>query len=329
MRRRDFAPVGGNPGKLTKAVGYAEFSQSTLKCWLLFFNLVGAIAHGMGVALTLGLGRRDIRLRSYRVVPLKVGNDTLDAVLEKDVAFYPTWMITIFFSLSLTFHAVISVLLILYSAVPQNKYFALYMKCIYENIAPWRWLEYSVSASMMVLLSCVLLGLRNIHVLITITGLMTITIVFGWVTELHSAYLIEDVSESDVLKFCGWQLERRWKPGSWKTRFQIHALGYLPYGLLWTIVFDQFRVNMELVGDSIPDFVNIAVIGSFALFTLFGLVQLLLQLLPFGPSVYWIGEATYIVLSFAAKAQLGFIVLFQALVEDGMYDSALLLNRDA
>ena len=55
--------------------------------------------------------------------------------------------------------------------------------------------------------------------------------------------------------------------------------------------------------------------GSFALFTFFGITQLLHQALPYGPSLYWLGEVIYVILSFAAKAQLGFVVLYQALVE--------------
>ena len=80
---------------------------------------------------------------------------------------------------------------------------------------------------------------------------------------------------------------------------------------------------MEVVSEAVPEFVNTATIGSFVLFTFFGLVQLFNQLFPYGPSLYWLGECTYVVLSFAAKANLGFIVLYQALVPGGPYDNAL------
>ena len=180
----------------------------------------------------------------------------------------------------------------------------------------------------MVMLSCVLLGIRDIHAIIMITGLMGTTIVFGWLTELHSVNYIEDVADKPY-KIGNWSLERRWKRGSWKSRLQHHVLGYFPYGLLWSIIFDQYRTNMEQVSDSLPDFVNVAVVGSFALFTLFGLTQFILQILPYGPSFYWLGEMSYVILSFTAKAQLGFIVLFQALVDGGLYDNVLVLNANA
>lgn len=177
----------------------------------------------------------------------------------------------------------------------------------------------------MLMLTCLLLGLRMVHVIWMVTGLMFVTILFGWMTELHSSSLIMDSAAPYTL--WKWKLTRRWLPGSWKTRLQIHVLGYFPYALLWGIVFDQFRVNMNVISDTLPPFVNTATVGSFALFTLFGLVQLANQLFPYGPSIYWLGEATYVVLSFAAKANLGFIVIYQALVEGSPYDRALGLNQ--
>jgi hypothetical protein len=178
----------------------------------------------------------------------------------------------------------------------------------------------------MLLLTCLLLGLRMLHVIWMVTGLMFITILFGWITELHSSNLI--MSDPDnPYEFCGWKLTRRWLPGTWKTRLQVHLLGYFPYALLWGIVFDQFRMNMDVIADTLPPFVNVATTGSFILFTLFGLVQFANQVVPYGPSLYWLGEAVYVVLSFAAKANLGFIVIFQALVEGSTYDRALGLNQ--
>lgn len=173
----------------------------------------------------------------------------------------------------------------------------------------------------MLIITCLLLGLRELHVVVLVTGLMGVTILFGWLTELHSSSLIE--SHAPPYQFCGWTLTRRWVVGSWKTRMQMHLLGYVPYALLWYVVFDQFRVNMEVVREAVPDFVNTATISSFAIFTLFGLVQFANQLFPYGPSVYWMGEATYVILSFAAKANLGFLVVFQALAEGSPYDQAL------
>jgi hypothetical protein len=126
-----------------------------------------------------------------------------------------------------------------------------------------------------------------------------------------------------------WTLERRWIKGSWISRLQIHVLGYIPYAVMWHVIFNTFQDNISLVSDSLPSFVNVAVVGSFIVFTFFGMTQLLLQAIPYGPSLYWMGEVSYVVSSFTSKAQLGFLILFQALVEGGLYDGQLSLNKDA
>ena len=74
-------------------------------------------------------------------------------------------------------------------------------------------------------------------------------------------------------------------------------------------------MNNATVGEFLPSYINSAVLGSFALFTAFGLTQLALQTLTFGPSLYWVGELAYVVLSAVAKANLGFTVLREVLVE--------------
>ena len=184
-----------------------------------------------------------------------------------------------------------------------------------------RRLEYFFSAPLMLLLAAPLMGIREIHAIWAVVGSLAVTILFGWITEIHATSFIEEAPIPYVV--CGWKLTRHWKPGSWRTRWQIHLLGYFPYALCWTIVFDRFRLNMAAVSELIPSFVNFAVVGSFVLFTLFGITQLLHQVLPYGPSLYWFGEVVYVTLSFAAKANLGFIILFQSLVEGGLYDNVL------
>lgn len=309
---------------------WQQYSKSTLPQWMLLFNVLGAIAHGVGVGIALGVARRDFRLSVWRVQPVNLGNIT-DPNMSAQIVFegielYPTTIITAFFGLSLTFHTIISCFLTVHLIAGPGEWTNWYMKGLYHCKAWWRWIEYFFSASLMLLLTCLLLGLRMLHVIWMVVGLMGITITFGWATELHSSNLI--MAGADPYEFMGWTLTRRWLPGSWKTRLQIHLLGYLPYALLWGIVFDQFRVNMDVIGDTLPAFVNVSTIGSFSLFTLFGLVQFANQVFEYGPSLYWLGEATYVVLSFTAKANLGFIVIYQALVEGSPYDEALGVNRD-
>ena len=292
--------------------------------WLLGFNVLGALAHLIGVVLTLTQARMNFQLQVFKLVPINYANGGSTKLGHATVAqgyWYPSWIIFCFFSLSLSFHTLVSSALTHRMLRGPSRVSDWYVLGIARCVAFWRWLEYFASASIMIVLTCLLLGVRNLHTVWLCTGLMAITICFGWATELASSLLIEE--DAPPYRLRGWVLTRRWTPGSWKLRFQLHVLGYLPYALLWTIVFDQFRMNMEVVDNLVPAFVNTATIGSFCVFTLFGLVQLANQLFEYGPSVYWLGECTYVVLSFAAKAQLGFIVIFQALIEGGVYDAAL------
>ena len=165
-----------------------------------------------------------------------------------------------------------------------------------------RWSEYVASASLMLLLTCAVLGIRETHTIICIVALMATTQVFGWLTELHSSHFIDEGAKPYT--FLGYQLTRRWRVGTWRHRLQFHFFGYIPYVAAWFVVFNQFSINMQALSSSVPSFVQTATTSSFVVFTVFGLVQLAHQVLPYGPSLYWAGEFTYVVLSFVAKANL-------------------------
>ena len=60
-----------------------------------------------------------------------------------------------------------------------------------------------------------------------------------------------------------------------------------------------------------PEAASSIVFFAFALFTMFGVVQLVLLLHPRGPALYSYGEFAYVCLSFTAKA--GMAALFLAL----------------
>ena len=169
------------------------------------------------------------------------------------------------------------------------------------------------------------LGVREIRSLQAQVGCMGTTILFGWLTDLYSRLKIENEEHED---WCGNKWARRWEPWSWVTRWQFHLFGYVPYTLVWVLAFRGYDNAIEGFGEWLPEFVHSIVYGTFSAFTLFGIVQLVLQALPFGPSLYAWGELVYIALSFAAKAQMGIIVVNQALVEGAIYDDLLFREFD-
>ena len=184
-----------------------------------------------------------------------------------------------------------------------------------------RWLEYSFSASIMLIILSGTLGVREIRTQHACIGLMAVTITYGWMTDLYANTAIEQTPCWSP--YWNRTFLRRWRPGSWKTRLQFHLYGYLPYTLLWVLCFRGYINAVNSFGAWFPDFLNGLVFGVFAVFTVFGVVQAVLQALPYGPSLYAYGELVYIVLSFVAKAECGFIVVEQALKDGAIYDDLL------
>lgn len=293
---------------------------------LLGLNVLGAIAHGVGILLVQTQARKEITLDVWNHVLKNTGtrDDPIWTQMRASSPINPCFIITWFFALSFSFHSFIVLILLARYWVGSAWWNEWYFDGIYANVALWRWLEYFFSAPLMMLIAAPMIGVRELHSIWAVVGSMGVTILFGWITELHSSALIKT---APVARTCpcrrSWMLTRRWTPGSWRTRLQIHLLGYFPYALSWGIIFDRFRINMKEIGDLIPEFVNWTVFASFALFTLFGITQLILQVYTYGPSLYWVGEVSYVTLSFAAKAQLGIVVLYQALVDGALFDRQL------
>jgi hypothetical protein len=293
---------------------------------MLVLNALGALSHLVGVVLTATRGRWSYRLHTFRAIPVNAGNAThpvLVRAYEDAGPVYPTQITLVFFALSLSFHAAISAFLLVHRLAPRSNIAEWYLRGLERCRAPHRWLEYFFSAPIMVLINTVLLGVRDVYSLWTVVGTMAVTQIFGWLTEVHSSALVETVPEGEGARFMGYCLTRRWKRGSRGVRLQFHLFGYAPYVLGWAIQLDGFSRNMEHVGDAVPGWVNYAVWSTFFVFTLFGFVQLWNQLYEFGPSLYWLGEAVYVFLSFAAKANLGFVVLYQALIAGSEFDAVL------
>ena len=325
--------MGGGPqeesaGLVTGEAAAKERYTSRFVLTMCVANLVGALAHGIGIGLTLAEARTDIKMGFVKWVPVDIGNAT-HPMFERQVKtvwhIYPTQIVVAWFALSFTFHLVIGGLLAARGV--RSSAAGWYLRGLYKCRAWWRWGEYFFSASIMMLVAVRMLGQRELYAAWAVVGCMATTQLFGWATELYSSSHIVTLSKDDpgVRTLCGYTLLRRWDPDPWVTvhRFSIHLGGYIPYFVSWYIVVDAYNTNMDAFGDYLPDFIPYMVWASLAVFTLFGLVQLWNQIYSFGPSLYWLGELIYVVLSFVAKAELGLLVLYQVLVPGSIYDDFL------
>ena len=150
-----------------------------------------------------------------------------------------------------------------------------YEQGLRDGINRFRWLEYSVSATIMVVLIGFYNGITGVEALIAIIGANVSMILFGWVQELMNP------------------------PGRRHTTMLAFWFGTLAGLAPWVAIL----VNV-LGSETVPGFVY-GIVGSlFVFFMSFGLNQWL-QYKGVGPwRSYAFGEKAYLVLSLVAKSAL-------------------------
>ena len=116
-------------------------------------------------------------------------------------------------------------------------------------------------------------------------------------------------------------------------RLGPHFLGWVPYVVIWYIVWDTFAYSVEYSraqgGGAPPDFVYAIVIGQMVVFSSFAAVQLFQQSSHYGCEKYWLGECAYVVLSVVSKGLLGGVLLANILLSSTFdVDEALTARAD-
>ncbi len=141
-----------------------------------------------------------------------------------------------------------------------------------------RWVEYSVSSSIMIVLIAMFVGIWDLAALVAIFGVNTSMILFGLVMERR-----EDPETADWTAF-------------WSGTFA----GLVPWGLL--------GYYLVVAGGEVPSFVYVIYLVQFVLFWTFAL-NMWLQYRQVGRwRDYVHGEYSYIILSLAAKTLLAWLV---------------------
>jgi hypothetical protein len=140
-----------------------------------------------------------------------------------------------------------------------------------------RWIEYTASASLMVVLIAMLTGISDVAALLGIAGANAAMVLFGLLMERHQSTRRPD----------------------WAAYWLGCAVGLVPW----------IAIGAYLVGGDEPPAFVYAIFGSlFVLFFSFA-VNMLLQYRRVGPwSDYLFGESAYIVLSLTAKSALAWQV---------------------
>jgi hypothetical protein len=144
----------------------------------------------------------------------------------------------------------------------------------------FRWTEYSLSASWMIVLIAMLTGITDVHALLALFGVNASMILFGWLVETTS------------------------RPGA--ANWTAFAFGCVAGAVPW-IAIAVALIGAEADGD-VPTFVYAIFVSLFLFFNSFAL-NMALQYRQVGRwRSYLFGEAGYLVLSLGAKSALAWQV---------------------
>ncbi|HUC96038.1 MAG TPA: heliorhodopsin HeR [Candidatus Saccharimonadales bacterium] len=180
-------------------------------------------------------------------------------------------LIAIFFFISATFHFVIA-------TVKNDKY----NKDLSSGINKFRWIEYSISASIMMVAISLLVGVYDAMSLIMIFALTSIMNSMGLVMEVHN---------------------QTTKKTNWLSFWIGSVAGLIP----WLVIAFYFWLGADN-GSSAPTFVYWIFVSIFIFFNCFA-VNMVLQYKKIGPwKDYLYGERAYIILSLVAKSLLAWQV---------------------
>ncbi|MEG2270071.1 MAG: heliorhodopsin HeR [Bacilli bacterium] len=183
-------------------------------------------------------------------------------------------LVSLFFFLSSFFH-------LLVSAIPAVE--KVYIAGLQKNTNSFRWIEYSLSSSLMIMLIAVLFGINDLYTLLLIFGLNAAMNLFGLLME----------------KMNSGKPKINWIP------FIFGAIvGILP----WIIIIISGFARADL--SQIPWFIYAIFVSYFILFNCFP-INMILQYKGIGKwKDYLYGEKVYIILSLVAKTLLAWFVLF-------------------
>lgn len=254
---------------------------------LLGWNLAMCLFHSTLAVATLTLGKIDLRVQLYRTVIQfqrrnTTGWDLVPSYVPEGQLHF-TILTATFFLLSAVFHLMNATLLR-----------SFYLSELAQCRTPTRWVEYSLSAPVMVILISYTLGIRERFLIFAIAVLIGITMPFG--------YWVETVARP--ASATAWT-----KPLS--TRLTPWFLGNVPQLAAWLIIVAQFYYS-NFDNDSMPWWLHIVLWGEVVLFFSFGFASVLSQWSQ--PRFFYRGELLFQALSLISKGLLGILLLANVLM---------------
>ena len=251
--------------------------QTTPSDWnLRRFNAIMGVLHFLQGVVMFSLSSS----REWTITATRLDFDTqsqqLEPVMESIGTIELAYLAVAFLFISAIAHALIATVL-----------YDRYASYLEQGMNPYRWYEYAVSASVMIVLIAMLAGVWDLGTLIALFGLVAVMNLCGLVMERHNRL----TTETD-----------------WSSFIVGSVAGVVPWIVIAVSIIGTFNA-----GGSPPDFVIIIYVSLFVLFNLFAINMLLQYLGVWKWQDYLYGERTYIVLSLVAKSLLAWQVYFGAL----------------
>jgi len=234
---------------------------------LKYFNLIMFAVHISQVFLIIYLSNNFSLPVTYSHPMFDPNTATITPVAETitEIAIAP--LVALFMLISAAAHLLIGTIL--------SKRYIEYLK---KGMNPYRWYEYSISASLMIIIIAMLVTIYDIGLLIALFTLTAVMNLMGLMMELHN----------QTTKKTNW------------TSYRIGCIaGLIP----WIIIFIPL-----ITAESVPDFV-IAIFVTIAVFFNCFAINMYLQYKKIGKwKDYLYGEKVYIILSLVAKSALAWQV---------------------
>lgn len=247
------------------------------KAGLRSFNLKMAGLHAVQAIAILLLSRNFTLPVSVSFLNFDVGSQSLVPASKVLFDLPLALLVVMFLVLSALAHLII--------ATVYNKS---YNKGLNQGINRARWIEYSLSASTMMVAIAMLVGIYDLALLIAIFALVAIMNLLGLVMEVHN------------------QTTER-------TNWLSYLIGCLAGVVPWVVVGLSFWGSAAYGNGDIPTFVYWIYVSIFVFFNAFA-INMYLQYKGVGKwKDYMYGERMYIVLSLVAKSALAWQVFFGTL----------------
>ncbi|HWS57035.1 MAG TPA: heliorhodopsin HeR [Actinotalea sp.] len=233
------------------------------------YNLVAALFHALQVAAVLALANDFASpvTGTYLVGPPGSPGETVP-ILDVPVGL----AVAGFLALSAIFHVVVA----------SPPFFDRYVAGLEQKINVFRWVEYSLSSSLMIVLIALITGISDVAALLAIFGVNASMILFGWLQEKYH-------QPGD---------------GGWLPFVFGCIAGVVP----WLAVLVYVLAPGSTSGAEPPTFVYAIIISLFAFFNVFALNQWLQYRQVGRFRDYLVGERAYVTLSLVAKSALAWQV---------------------